>query len=46
MPTAALEAVTNSPKIPVKTLHPAWADVGISPYNYMSRYIRIRRKSP
>ncbi len=32
MPTSARWEVTNSPKIPVKTVYSAWADVGIGPY--------------
>ena len=32
MPTLARWEVTNSPKIPVKAVHSAWADVGIGPY--------------
>ncbi len=35
---------TNSPEISVKSVYPAWADVGIGPYNEMRLCIRIRRR--
>lgn len=33
MPTSAHRGVSNSPKISVKSVQSAWADVGIGPYN-------------
>ena len=38
--------ITNSPRIPVKPVQSARADVGIGPYNQMRTYLRIRRRFP
>ena len=43
MPTSARGAVAHSPEISVKSVHAAWADVGIGPYKRIWGYIRIRR---
>ncbi len=41
--TSARGAVAHSPEISVKSVHAAWADVGIGPYKRIWGYIRIRR---
>ena len=38
MPTSALLAVSNSPKIAEKSVRSAWADVGIGPYRVLHKF--------
>lgn len=41
MPTSAHRGVSNSPKISVKSVQSAWADVGIGPYNAFKNRVGI-----
>ena len=41
MPTSAHWGVSNSPKISVKSVQSAWADVGIGPYNAFKNRVGI-----
>ena len=41
MPTSAHRGISNSPKISVKSVQSAWADVGIGPYNAFKNRVGI-----
>ena len=41
MPTSAHRGVSNSPKISVKSVQSAWADVGIGSYNAFKNRVGI-----